>query len=110
MISIKSELRGVCFIILLMYCIIELVPSSARSSTSSASPLPSQFVPLLSDVLERMKELINKVLPLEKKRTALEEAEWEDDTEEGGLDREIMMQCQSFTSLLGPTHIAHSLY
>jgi ATPase family AAA domain-containing protein 2 len=110
MISIKSELRGVRFIIPLTYSITELVPSSARSSTSSASPLPSQFVPLLSDVLERMKELINKVLPLEKKRTALEEAEWEDDTGDGALDREIMMQCQSLTTLLGQARIAHSLY
>lgn len=72
----------------------ELVPSSARSSTSAATPLPSQFLPLLSDHLEKVKEVINRVLPVEKKRSALEEAEYEDDGgEEGALDREMTLQC-----------------
>lgn len=72
----------------------ELVPSSARSTSSAASPLPSQLVPLLQDPLDRIKEVIGKVLPLSKKRTALEEAEWEDEGSEGALERELMMQCE----------------
>lgn len=42
-----------------------------------------------------MKEVIAKVLPVSKKRTALEEAEWEDESSEGALDRELMLQCKS---------------
>lgn len=79
----------------------ELVPSSARSSSSAASPLPSQLEPLLADTLRTVKEAINKVLPASKKRTALEEALWEDDSEEGALEREIMMQCKVKPQLLG---------
>jgi len=72
------------------------VPSSARSSTSVASPLPTQLVPLLSDTLEKVKAVIDKVMPVGKKRTALEEAEWEDEGHDGGLERELMLQCKSF--------------
>jgi len=76
---------------------IELIPSSARSTSSSASPLPSQLVPLLSDTLEKVKDAINKVLPVSKKRTALEEAMWEDDSEAHALERELLMQCECRT-------------
>jgi hypothetical protein len=73
---------------------LELVPSSARSSSSSASPLPTQLVPLLSDTLEKVKDAINRVLPVSKKRTALEEAMWEEDSEAHALDRELFIQCE----------------
>lgn len=82
---------------------IELVPSSARSASSAASPLPSQLVPLLSPVLEAAKEVVGRVMPISKKRTALEEAEWEDDVgEEGAFDREMMLQsqCSRFNIIL----------
>ena len=72
----------------------ELVPSSARSTAPTASPLPDQLVPLLQETLERVKSVINHVLPVSKKRTALEEAEWEDESEEGALEREMMLQCE----------------
>ena len=80
---------------------VELVPSSARSSSSAATPLPTQFVPVLSDALEKVKEVIQQVLPLEKKLSALEEAEFEDDDgEEGALDREMLSQgMDSFLSI-----------
>ena len=71
----------------------ELVPSSARSSSSVASPLPTQLVPLLSETLDKVKGVIDKAMPVGKKRTALEEAEWEDEGEDGGLERELMLQC-----------------
>lgn len=41
--------------------------------------------------------MIGKVMPVEKKLTALEEAEFEDDGgEEGALEREMLMQCAFF--------------
>ena len=59
-------------------------------------PLPPQFVPILSEPLDKIKDVISRVLPLEKRRTALEEAEYEDDGgEQGALERELMMQCEA---------------
>lgn len=74
--------------------VLELIPSSARSTASSASPIPTQLLPLLEEALEATKKVLDRALPLGKKRTALEEAEWEDEGDEGALDREIMMQCK----------------
>lgn len=68
------------------------MPSSARSTSSSATPLPSQLIPLLDDGLQRAKAVLDKALPIGKKRTALEEAEYEDEGDEGALEREILMQ------------------
>ncbi|KAF9041907.1 AAA-domain-containing protein [Hymenopellis radicata] len=77
-----------------MISIKKLVPSSARSSASVASPLPPQFEPLLSDVLDKAKVVLQRVLPTEKRLTALEEAEFEDEDDEAvALDRELLMQC-----------------
>jgi hypothetical protein len=74
----------------------ELVPSSARSSSSAATPLPVQLVPLLDDTLEKVKSVIQRVMPVEKKLTALEEAEFEDEGgEEGALEKEMLSQGMS---------------
>ncbi|KAF8505437.1 AAA-domain-containing protein [Russula emetica] len=85
--TIEVELRD------FMISVKKLVPSSARSSASVASPLPTQLVPLLSQTLDKVKAVIDKVMPISKKRTALEEAEWEDEGQDGGLERELMLQC-----------------
>jgi hypothetical protein len=71
----------------------EIVPSSARSSSSAASSLPSQLVPLLGEALEQVKNTINQVMPMEKPLSALEEAEYEDvGGEAGALEKEVLMQ------------------
>jgi hypothetical protein len=81
--------------ILLTCLLAELIPSSARSASSTASPLPKQLVPLLSSTLETAKKIVGKVMPVSKKRTALEEAEWEDEGgEDSAFDREMMLQCK----------------
>lgn len=41
-----------------------------------------------------MTDVIETVLPKNKKRTALEEAEYEDEDDESALDREMMLQCK----------------
>lgn len=77
-----------------------------------ASPLPSQLVPLLFSVVEVARDVVTRVMPVSKKRTALEEAEWEDDVdEEGAFNREMMLQSQlsrfnSFRSFLTQASIA----
>ncbi|KAG9317030.1 AAA-domain-containing protein [Chiua virens] len=89
--SLKPETIGVTLRDF-MISVKMVVPSSARSSSSAASPLPTQLEPLLADTLRNVKDAINKVLPSNKKRTALEEAQWEDDNEESALEREMLMQ------------------
>ncbi|KAF9449012.1 AAA-domain-containing protein [Macrolepiota fuliginosa MF-IS2] len=91
-----------------MISIKKLVPSSARSSSSSATPLPQQFVPLLGDTLEKVKSVISKVLPLEKKLSALEEAEFEDEGgEDGALDREMFSQSMQTLRVYRPRILIH---
>ncbi|KIJ12906.1 hypothetical protein PAXINDRAFT_82111 [Paxillus involutus ATCC 200175] len=90
-----------------MISIKKLVPSSARSSSSAASPLPSQLESLLADTVQKVKEAINRVLPVSKKRTALEEAQWEDDSEEGALEREMLMQSMETLRVYRPRLVLH---
>jgi len=42
--------------------------------------------------LEKVKDAINKVLPIGAKRTAATEAMWEDGPEQDALNRELRMQ------------------
>jgi hypothetical protein len=84
------------------------VPSSARSSSSAATPLPGQFVPLLEDTLEKVKQVVHRVMPVEKKLSALEEAEFEDEGgEEGALEKEMLSQglsCNVYHTITGLLH------
>lgn len=71
----------------------EIVASSARSTASAAAPLPLQIVPLLNSSLERVRARLSKILPQNKSRNVLEEAEWEDDAgDDGGFQRELQIQ------------------
>ncbi|KAI0313571.1 hypothetical protein OF83DRAFT_522786 [Amylostereum chailletii] len=90
-----------------MISVKKLVPSSARSSSSVATPLPVQLQPLLSDGLDRVKAVLDKVMPVGKKRTALEEAEWEDEGEGGALEREMMLQSMETLRVFRPRVILH---
>ncbi|KAF8164708.1 hypothetical protein B0H34DRAFT_779832 [Crassisporium funariophilum] len=93
-----------------MISIKKLVPSSARSSSSAATPLPIQFVPLLSDTLEKVKETIQRVMPVEKKLSALEEAEFEDEGgEEGALEREMLSQAMQTLRVYRPRVVIHGV-
>ncbi|KAI8984851.1 AAA-domain-containing protein [Trametes punicea] len=99
--TIEVELRD------FMISIKKLVPSSARSVASAASPLPTQLAPLLQEPLDRIKEVINKVLPVSKRRTALEEAEWEDESSENALERELMLQSMETLRIYRPRVVLH---
>ena len=72
----------------------EIVPSSARSTASPAIQLPSHLVPLLFAPLGRIKTAVDAVLPPKTNRTALEEAEYEEEETEG-FDRHLMVQCET---------------
>ncbi|KZT13243.1 AAA-domain-containing protein [Laetiporus sulphureus 93-53] len=99
--AITVELRD------FMIAITKLVPSSARSVSSAASSLPAQLIPLLHDGLDKVKDAIAKVLPVNKKRTVLEEAEWEDESTEGALERELLMQSMETLRVYRPRVVLH---
>ncbi|KAL0063917.1 TAT-binding protein-like protein 7, AAA ATPase [Marasmius tenuissimus] len=100
--SVKVGLRD------FMISIKKIVPSSARSSSSAAMPLPPQFVPLLSETLENAKKVIGRVIPSEKKLTALEEAEFEDyEGEAGALEREMTLQSMEKLRIYRPRIVLH---
>ncbi|KAL9601125.1 MAG: hypothetical protein Q9219_002724 [cf. Caloplaca sp. 3 TL-2023] len=78
-----------------MISINKIVPSSERSSSSGAAPLPSHVECLLRLSLNDIKVLVTEVLPQRKKTTALEEAEYEDAEVNGGMKIERMQQGDS---------------
>ncbi|KIY64424.1 AAA-domain-containing protein [Cylindrobasidium torrendii FP15055 ss-10] len=91
-----------------MISVKKLVPSSARSSSSVATPLPPQFEPLLAESLEKAKTVLQRVLPMEKRLTALEEAEFEDDDdEEVALEREMLSQAMETLRVHRPRILLH---
>ncbi|KAJ3535003.1 hypothetical protein NMY22_g6683 [Coprinellus aureogranulatus] len=90
-----------------MISIKKIVPSSARSSTSAATPLPPQFEPLLSETLEQAKDVIQRVMPVEKKLSALEEAEFEDGPEDTALEREMLAQSMQTLRVYRPRVVIH---
>ncbi|KAL8953278.1 MAG: hypothetical protein Q9222_000844 [Ikaeria aurantiellina] len=75
-----------------MISIKKVVPSSERSMTSSAAPLPSHIEPLLRQPLVEIDNVMSEIIPQSKRLTALEEAEFEDVEDDRGLRTERMQQ------------------
>ncbi|PFH59446.1 hypothetical protein XA68_12301 [Ophiocordyceps unilateralis] len=76
-----------------MICIKKLIPSSERSATSGAQPLPNAVEPLLRTQFGEARAALDRLLPRKRKLTALEEAMYEpfDDADQG-FGREMMHQ------------------
>uniref|UniRef100_A0A060T3C8 ARAD1C39556p n=1 Tax=Blastobotrys adeninivorans TaxID=409370 RepID=A0A060T3C8_BLAAD len=71
-----------------MRSIEKIVPSSARSTSSGAEPLPAGVEPLLIDSFKRIIEKLDHLFPRPKKLTALQEAMHVSiDDEDGGFAR-----------------------
>ncbi|CAM1505401.1 Fc.00g110380.m01.CDS01 [Cosmosporella sp. VM-42] len=71
----------------------KLIPSSERSATSGARPLPKSVEPLLRDQFATAKKALDELLPRKKKMTALEEAMYEQfEDEDHGFGREALHQ------------------
>ncbi|GAA6060222.1 hypothetical protein JCM10212_002301 [Sporobolomyces blumeae] len=77
-----------------------LIPSSHRSTSTSAAALPQQLVPLLAESLDHAKEALARVLPEVKKPNILEEAEFVD--EGGGFEKEKMLQAYETLRVFRP--------
>ncbi|KKK17839.1 AAA family ATPase, partial [Aspergillus ochraceoroseus] len=75
-----------------MLAIKKMVPSSERSTSSGASPLPKPIEPLLRQPLADLRSILSEVLPQRKRLTALEEAQFEEPEGSGGFQREQMQQ------------------
>ncbi|KAA8900628.1 hypothetical protein TRICI_006186 [Trichomonascus ciferrii] len=61
----------------------KIVPSSARSTSSGAEPLPGQIEPLLKHSFDNVKEKLDHLFPKKKKLSALEEAMYEQVDDDG---------------------------
>jgi ATPase family AAA domain-containing protein 2 len=76
-----------------MISIKKMVPSSERSASSGAAPLPKSVAPLLRDQYAAIEETIKTILPLKPKTTALEEAMYEPyEDSDHGFGRENLQQ------------------
>lgn len=76
-----------------MISIKKMVPSSERSASSGAAPLPKTVAPLLRDQLAAIEEILKTVLPIKPKITALEEAMYEPyEDSDHGFGRENLQQ------------------
>lgn len=85
-----------------MISIKKMVPSSERSASSGASPLPPTIEPLLRRPLGELQNLIAEVLPQKKRITALEEAQYEDVADGSGFRKEKMLQAFETTRVFRP--------
>ena len=70
----------------------KIVPSSQRSVSSGAAPLPVQIEPLLRKPLADIEKLVGELLPQKKPLTALEEAEFEEAEDDRGMKTERIQQ------------------
>ena len=75
-----------------MISVKRIVPSSERSTSSGAAPLPPHIEPLLRQPLSEIKGVVSEMLPQTKSLTALEEAEFEDAEDDRGIGAERMKQ------------------
>lgn len=76
-----------------MISIKKMVPSSERSASSGAAPLPKAVAPLLREQFAAIEETVKTILPLKPKITALEEAMFEPyEDSDHGFGRENLQQ------------------
>ncbi|KUJ20907.1 AAA-domain-containing protein [Mollisia scopiformis] len=76
-----------------MLSVKKMIPSSERSTSSGAAPLPKTVEPLLRDQLSQIERILDGLIPIKKKTTALQEAMYEQyDDEDQGFGRETLQQ------------------
>ena len=80
-----------------MISIKKTVPSSERTASSGAAPLPKSIEPLLRIPLMKIQNAVAHVLPQKKNLTALEEAEFEVAEGDKGIRTERMQQGKSYS-------------
>jgi ATPase family AAA domain-containing protein 2 len=94
-----------------MMAIKKLIPSSERSATSGAHPLPKSIEPLLSEQFEEATKALSELLPRKKKLTALEEAMFEQfDDADHGFGREALHQEFERSRVFRPRFIMYGVH
>ncbi|KAI9658483.1 MAG: hypothetical protein M1831_003921 [Alyxoria varia] len=78
-----------------MISVNKMIPSSERSGTSNAAPIDPSVEPLLRDNLRKIIGVVDEILPDRPKRTALEEAEFDDREDSHGFAKEMLQQGKS---------------
>lgn len=93
-----------------MMSIKKLIPSSERSATSGAKPLPKAIEPLLRNQLAQAKRALDDVLPRKKKTTPLEEAMFEQyDDDDHGFGREALQEEFERSRVFRPRLMIHGV-
>ncbi|KAI9890850.1 MAG: hypothetical protein M1814_003489 [Vezdaea aestivalis] len=91
-----------------MISVKKLIPSSERSASSGSAPLPKAIEPLLHTALLQIQKQVGEIMPRSKQRTALEEAEWEDDADPNlGFLRERLQQDFEVSRVFRPRLLIH---
>ena len=85
-----------------MISVKKMVPSSERSASSGAAPLPEGVAPLLRKPLADIQNIVAEVLPQKKRTTALEEAQYEEPADAQGFQREKMLQAFETSRVFRP--------
>ncbi|KAI9166696.1 Tat-binding-like protein 7 [Paramyrothecium foliicola] len=94
-----------------MMSIKRMIPSSERSATSGAKPLPKSIEPLLRDQLGEAKKALDELLPRKKKTTALEEAMYEQiEDDDHGFGREALHQEFERSRVFRPRFIVYGAH
>lgn len=78
----------------------KMIPSSERQQPSGAAPLETSVEPLLREALTKISNLLDDILPEQKRLTALEEAQYDDRDDDAGFERELLAQSKSRTNLI----------
>lgn len=74
-----------------MKAVDKIIPSSTRSTSSGSAPIPDHLISLLQRPLDKITNRLNKLVPRVKKLSTLEEAQFEDPTEndnDGGFAKQ----------------------
>jgi SpoVK/Ycf46/Vps4 family AAA+-type ATPase len=85
-----------------MVSVNKMVPSSQRTASSAANPLPKNLEPLLRKPLADILQRINEMIPRRKQLTALEEAEYDDREDEKGFERETTLRTFESSRIFRP--------
>jgi SpoVK/Ycf46/Vps4 family AAA+-type ATPase len=76
-----------------MISVKKMIPSSERATSSGAAPLPKAVEPLLREQLKKIEGVLDGLIPIKKKTTALQEAMYEQyEDDDFGFSRETLQQ------------------
>jgi ATPase family AAA domain-containing protein 2 len=90
-----------------MISVKKMVPSSERSASSGAAPLPASIEPLLRNSVAAIKNVLTEIMPQRKRLTALQEAEFEDTADGHSFGRERMQQAFESSRVFRPRLLVH---